>query len=480
MINHHLPHATPESQGVDSAAILKLIHALDALPDLHSFVLLRHGKLISEGWWQPYAANMPHYLYSMTKSFTATAVGLAVAEGLFSIDDALIDFFPKQLPGKVSANLKAMRVRHLLTMSTGHKRDTLDGMVARKDGNWVKGFLAQPVDHAPGKPFCYNNGASYMLGVLVQQQTGMKLVDYLKPRLFEPLGFETPNWDRCPRGHNIGGWGLSLRTREIASFGQLYLQQGQWQGQQLLPATWVAQATARQVENGKLKRNDWNQGYGFQFWRCRHDAFRADGMFGQYCIIIPEQDAVLALTAAVMDMQQLLNQVWKHLLPGMKADPLPEPARAQTRLQKYLATLAITPVAGEAHSPLAETISGKPCQFDANPFSLQTIRIEQQAGQFSITLAMNGETHSFAAGHQHWLEGRLPIQAPPIFGQSRIMASAAWQAADTLCLHIRLIETPLCFIWTIKFDDSGLTLNPSMNVSFEETQGAPIRANFVA
>ena len=158
-----------------------------------------------------------------------------------------------------------------------------------------------------------------MLSAIVQKATGKTVLDYLKPRLFEPLGIEHPTWETSPQGISTGGYGLSIRTEDIAKFGQLYLQKGKWHGKQLVPAAWVEAATARQTSNGSNPKSDWDQGYGYQFWRCRHGAYRGDGAFGQYCIVMPEQDAVIAITSGVKDMQAVLNLVWDKLLPAMQA-----------------------------------------------------------------------------------------------------------------------------------------------------------------
>ncbi len=313
-----LPRSTPAAQGIDPTAILAFIEAVDShIHHLHSLMLLRHGQVVAEGWWHPYAPESPHMLFSLSKSFTSTAVGLAVEEGFLSVDDRVIDFFPDDLPDQVSENLAAMRVRHLLAMYTGHSTDTTEALWQRQDGDWVAAFLAQPVTHTPGTHFLYNSGATYMLSAIVQKLTGQTLVDYLTPRLFAPLGIETPTWESCPRGINVGGWGLNIRTEDIARFGQLYLQKGEWHGQQLLPAAWVDEATMAHSDNSRNENTDWAQGYGYQFWRCRHNAYRGDGAFGQFCVIMPEQDAVLAITAGMSNMQSLLDLVWTHLLPAL-------------------------------------------------------------------------------------------------------------------------------------------------------------------
>src|SRR5262245_30383623 len=291
-----LPRSIPETQGVSSAALLDSVNTLDqSIEGMHSLMVLRHGQVIAEGWWAPYDAEHNHVLYSLSKSFTSTAVGFAVAEGKLSIDVEGLTFFPDDTPTNASNNLKAMRVLDLLTMSTGNQ----DEAPTSPEAISAKSFLAQPVPHLPGTHFKYNTPATFMQSAIVQKVSGQTVLDYLRPRLFQPLGIEHPVWDTNFQGISLGGYGLRVRTEDIAKFGQLYLQGGRWNGKQLLPADWVAQATARQTSNGSSPTSDWNQGYGFQFWRCRHNAYRGDGAFGQYCLVLPEHDAVVAITSGV-------------------------------------------------------------------------------------------------------------------------------------------------------------------------------------
>jgi len=266
-----LPRGTPESQGVSSRALLELVDHLDQrIEGMHSLMIVRHGKVIAEGWWKPYTPERRHILYSLSKSFASTAVGLAVAEKRLSIDDEVIRFFPEFLPTNASVNLKSMRVRDLLTMSTGHQEEPPVGPEAMS----ARSFLAQPVPHVPGTHFKYNTPATFMQGAIVEKLSGQGLLSYLTPRLLEPLGIENAMWETNFQGIALGGYGLRVRTEDIAKFGQLYLQRGRWQGKQLIPETWVDMATGRQVSNGSNPENDWHQGYGFQFWRARHNAYR--------------------------------------------------------------------------------------------------------------------------------------------------------------------------------------------------------------
>src|SRR5437660_3191760 len=185
-----------------------------------------------------------------------------------------------------------------------------------------------------------------MQSAIVQKVTGQTVLDYLRPRLFEPLGIADPTWGTSPQGITLGGYGLSIRTEDIAKFGQLYLQHGKWNDRQLIPAAWVEAATSRQTSNGSNPNSDWDQGYGYQFWRARHGAYRGDGAFGQFCIVMPEQDAVVAITSGVRDMQAVLNLVWEQLLPALKPSTLDTDDDSHKKLVRTLKGLALRPQAG--------------------------------------------------------------------------------------------------------------------------------------
>ena len=222
---------SPESQGVDSAGILNFLKAAkDSGLEWHSFMLLRHGNVVAEGWWKPFQADYKHTLYSLSKSFTSSAIGFLVSEGKISLEDSVMKFFPDDVPQNSSENLKAMKIKHLLTMNTGHHTDSMPDLRDNTNQSWVKSFLAKPVEHEPSTFFMYNTGATYMLGAIVHKVTGQLLEDYLKPRLFEPLGITGYDWEKSPDGLNTAGYGLRVSTEDIAKFGQLYLQKGKWNG----------------------------------------------------------------------------------------------------------------------------------------------------------------------------------------------------------------------------------------------------------
>jgi CubicO group peptidase (beta-lactamase class C family) len=462
--DHQLPYAAPESQGIASSAILAFVEAAERTADsLHSFMLLRHGHVLAEGWWAPYEAERPHILFSLSKSFTSSAIGLAVAEGRLSVDDRVLSFFPDDVPAQPSENLAAMRVHDLLSMSTGHAQDTTPFMRQQPDGNWAKAFLAQPVEHTPGTHFLYNSGATYMLSAIIQQLMGTTLLEYLRPRLLTPLGIERATWETCPRGYNVGGWGLSIRTGDIARFGQMYLQKGVWQGTRILPEAWVEAASSVQVANPNEPNVDWRQGYGYQFWRCRHNAYRGDGAFGQYCVIMPEQDAVLAITSGLGDMQPPLDLVWEHLLPAMQAAPLPEDRAGQAALEKKLAQLALPPQVGQAGSPLAAEVSGRTYRFEKNDQDIDTITLDIGTGGATLTIQDSNGTHEVRAAVGSWLQGTTTLIDGRVYA---VAASGAWTSDDTYVMRLCFNETPFIPTLTFHFSGDQLATNWKDNVSF--------------
>jgi len=469
-----LPRSAPEAQGVASDALLQFVKALDQIDGLHGVVVLRHGQAIAEGWWAPYDAEHPHVLYSLSKSFTSSAVGYAVAEGKLSIDDPVLKFFPDDAPAKPSDNLKAMRVRDLLMMSAGHQDEPPTG----PDEVSAKSFLAWPVPHLPGTHFKYNTAASFMLSAIVQQVTGQTVLEYLRPRLFAPLGIEHPIWDANFQGISLGGYGLRVRTEDIARFGQLYLQHGNWQGKQLLPEAWVAMATARQTSNGSNPESDWNQGYGFQFWRCRHQAFRGDGAFGQYCVVMPERDMVVAINSGVQDMQAVLNVIWDKLLPSLQTQALPANPEAARQLGDKLAHLEVKPAQGSATSPLAAKVLNRKYKFPANEQELESLVLAaSDSGQtLTLTLRAAGKDLAIPCGYREWQKSRAPLFAGKLarFPDEPTAGTFAWSGDDTCVFKLCAFETPYHRTLTLKFEGSRVVLDSELNVAFGPTKQAPL------
>jgi CubicO group peptidase (beta-lactamase class C family) len=462
-----LPRSTPEAQGVSSEEILFFLEALGkSSHEFHSFTMVRHGRVVAEGWWSPYQADLNHMLYSLSKSFTSTAVGFAVAEGKLKVDDPVTSFFPNDTPESINENLAALQVKHLLSMSVGHDGDSTGTMT--KEENWVRTFLALPIKYLPGSVFLYNSGATYMLSAIVQKVTGQRVADYLLPRLFEPLNIHGITWETCPRGINTGGWGLSIQTEGLANFGQLYLQNGVWNGKQILPAAWVAEATTFKIQQPaaaearleELKRtSEWHQGYCYQFWRCRHNAYRGDGAFGQYVIVMPDQDAVIAITSESASMAGEMNLIWEHLLPAMKEKTLPPDEKSQSRLKRRLSSLALLPPKGQASSPLAARISGKRFKIGDNEAGVQSVSFNFQSNACVFTLTDPTGDHPIKCGARNWVEGETNMPGTPpkltsgdLGPRSKIAASGTWKDENTFEMTWRFYETPHHDTVTCRFD----------------------------
>ena len=472
-----LVKSSPEVQGVDSAGISAFLDDVNENVNyLHSLILLRHGQVVAEGYWSPYEAAEPHIMFSLSKSFTSTAVGFAVAEGRLKITDPVIAFFPDDLPPEINDNMAAMQVQHLLSMSTGHADDTMLALHTAGDKTWVQAFLGCPVVYAPGTHFLYNTGATYMLSAIVQKLTGQTLLEYLQPRLFGPLGIENPAWENSPEGINTGGFGLSITTRDIARFGQFYLQKGAWEGRQLLPQSWVEEAAASHISNGDDPASDWQQGYGYQFWRCRHGAYRGDGAFGQYCVVMPGQDAVLAITSGLMDMQEVLNLVWKYLLPAMKDKPLPPNPAASAELAEKLKRLAIAPVNLPATGSAAAGVSGQKFAVAENEAGISSVKLDFAPGGGILTVVAGEEQSQVTFGCGEWQKGTTDLFHP---GPRKYAASAGWLDDRTLVIQVFYLTPilaevpdrrtgliPFGLTLTFRFVEESVTINIDPNVSF--------------
>lgn len=463
-----LPRGIPEAEGVSSQGIIDFLDAAEkSQHEFHSFMFLRHGKVIAEGWWNPYAPELKHAMYSLSKSFTSTAIGLAVNEKLLTVNDKVISFFPKEQPDSVRPFLAEMRIKDLLTMSAGLAPDPTFTITAN-DTNWVKAFLAKPVVNEPGTKFLYNSMASYMLSAIVQKVTGHNELDYLTPRLFQPLGIQGTDWEVDPRNINTGGWGLRIKTEDMAKFGQLYLQKGKWNGKQLLPQAWVEEATTAKIRQAPdlaqaaKDTNDWLQGYGYQFWRCRNNAFRGDGAYGQYIIVMPDQDAVIAITSETSNMQGELNLVWKYLLPAIQTEKLPENTTVSANLKQRLASLALPLPSNDGDSPLVPEISGKTFTFGPNSRHIESMVFRFDTGQCQLTLNIDQVDYALSFGAGKWVAGETSKTGPNLLSgakahfvglpPARVAGYFQWKDPATLELVLRYTESPHRERYTCKFD----------------------------
>jgi CubicO group peptidase (beta-lactamase class C family) len=473
-----LPRSTPETQGVPSAAIIGFLDDVEAnVPGLNSVMLLRHGTVIAEGWWAPYGPQIPHMMFSLSKSVTSIAIGLAVADGLLSVDDFVVSLLPDDAPPEIGDNLAALRVRHLLTMTTGHAEDSMSALEATGDDNWARAILSVPVEVTPGTRFVYNTGATYLLSAIVQRLTGQRLLDYLTQRIFAPLSIVGADWEQCPRGIDTGGFGLKVITEDVAKIGQLLLQHGEWNGERLISAEWIEEATNARVPNGDPRPgDDWVQGYGYQFWRCQHGAYRGDGAFGQFCVVMPEQDAVFVMTAGVPDLQPVLDRVWKHLLPALSDLQLSEnpdaagfdaSATGQADLAARLDDLVMPYPDGASASPIAAGVSGTRFQFGENSAKVAAASLSFEADRVILTIWNNHGENRLDCGDGRWIEGRTTL----LDGSNQAVAAAgAWRTDDSYVVRLCYFETPFVHTVVATFADDTMTLDVTQNVSFGPTQ----------
>ena len=444
-----LPRSAPPEVGIPASSVLSLLEGLaTAGLELHSLMVVRQGHVAVEGWWAPYSAERPHLLYSLSKSFTSTAVGFAVAEGRFGLDDTIVSLLPAHVPDDVHADVATLTVRHLLSMSTGHDEDTLERARSLEPDDLVRGFLRVPPQTPVGSRHVYHNACSYVLAALVQELTGEHLLDYLRPRLLDPLGVGPAHWDEDGHGGALGFTGLHLTTEAVAAFGQLLLQDGEWQGEQLLPAGWVDLATTRHI--GTDLDPDTNvdsaQGYGFQYWMSQH-GFRGDGAHGQLCVAVPELDLVVLTTACVQDMQAILTNIWTHLLPAIDTVVT---EGSQAPLTQRLAALALPVVHGTHPGPASASFTTTEAG-ELAPLAAGTrVEVDASDAGWQVALTLGEARLTFPCGRDGWLEGALggvggssrgsPAERPR--RPTPVVARGVWTEAETFEADLVLIETP--------------------------------------
>lgn len=464
---HSLPISTPEAEGVTSAGIVKFLEAVEkGNNELHSFVIVRHGKIISKGYWSPYSKDLKHVMYSVSKSFTSIGVGLAAAENKLKLNDKVITFFPESLPDTLSTFMKQMTVQDLLMMSTGMNGDPIFN--ARGSNDWPKTFLSSTIENKPGSVFKYNNMASFMLSAIVQKATSEKLVDYLKPRLFDPLGIKNYIWDEAPGGYTLGAIGLKLTSEDMAKFGQMLLQKGKWNGKQIVPQSYVEEATSLMIassapENKTPKElNDWEQGYGYQFWRGTHNTYRADGLGGQFIIVFPDKDAVVVLTSAATNTQEELHMVWEHLLPAMHDKPLTEDKKATAELETKIAYLSAKIKSSPGPTALLKKISGKRIELAKNETGIDALSLSFNASDVQMQIDRGTEKYNITAGQDNYVYSQTLLSSlgsPPKPNQTlpnQVATKYSWLNESTLELTSRFVEESIrSESWNFRFEEMG-------------------------
>lgn len=435
------PVTAPSSVGVQSEGIIRFLDDMrEQHLHLHKLLILRHGKKIAETAYAPWSNDKPHMLFSLSKSFTSTAVGFAVQDGLLSLTDRLVDFFPEYLPAEPCENMKKITVKHLLTMNTGHRVEP-----SLRGDNWEKNFLQSYVEFEPGTHFLYNTAGTYMLAAIVQRVTGKKLLAYLREKLMDPLDMSPEIWfDESPTGVACGGFGLAVTVEDIAKLGQFYLQRGKWEGKQLLNEQWILDAQTPWSDNSiHTGTIDWRSGYGYQFWMCSPEGvFRGDGAYGQYCIIMPKFDMVIAINSGLDDMGAVLTSIWKYILPAVDA---PGDASGDEALLSRLAQ-TVTPAAWEeAAVSVSEPVPEKSWLGsyrlqDGNMLGAEELEVTSDA----VKLSSGEKTEIWPLSFAEW---------KPAENSDTAVRAAGWE--DGLILHGCHVLTPFEDVLKLRFTEHG-------------------------
>lgn len=477
----YFPPASPEDVGITSASLLNFLDTVRQRElNLHSFMLIRHGKAAAAMWWRPYSPSQPHQLYSFSKSVTAAAVAMAQEEGRLSFEDRVAGFFPRQIDPDADERIFSVTVEHLLTMTSGAVAQ--NEVTMRGQDDWVEWFLNTPLNCEPGTRFAYNSLNTYMLAAILRKVTGEGLVDYLMPRLFEPLGIERPVWDTCPLGIECGGWGLYLTTGDMAKFCKLCLDDGLWEGRRLLPEGWASKAGSPLADTAAdAKLNDSvhrTGGYGYQFWRNGDgSSWRADGMFGQYGLIMPEQDMVVVITGGHASQMEIMDAFYDTVVPYI--DLIPEGSAPGTDWDELLG------IAGELCCPRPERrprsfeqekrLDGMIFDFPMNshsllPLSMRYLHRIRNLGVSALRLEFGEEQSAI-----YWSEGgreqRVPFRTDGEFCRGTltcahreypVVTAAGWTGPDTLTVDVRPIRTAHMNRVILRFEENRVIC------SFEE------------
>lgn len=392
-------------------------------------MVVHRGHVVAEGWWAPYSADRPHLLYSLTKSFTSIAVGLAIADGLLSLDDRVVDVLPDHVPSNVSEQASRITVHHLLSMTAGHPTDSLAGAWELEPDDLVKGFLRLPFAVAEGARHTYDNSTTFILARMVERVTDCGLPEFLDERLFKPMGVDHAEWDRVGSGAAFGFHGLHLTTEAVAAFGELLLRGGIWGDQRLVSREWVELATRRHVdclpsEDGS-DNADFSCGYGYQFWMSRY-GYHGHGAFGQQCVVVPSHDLVVAVTAQG-ETQDVLDALWECLLPGVGHGGS---VRDDEILADRLHRLSLPPVPGSTgpersvSARLDASVEGS-----ALPDGT-TVIVDLTDGGWLVRFE---SLFDIEVGHSAWRENS-PLGRP-------VVASGAWQG-NNFVADLYVITTP--------------------------------------
>lgn len=416
-----LARSTPEREGMLTEGILLFLEEMDANNlDIHNLMILRHGKVITEAYWYPYKQSCRHAVHSVSNTLVSTAIGFAIQEKLLTVDEKVSFFFPEYLPNNPSPHLEQLTIKHLLTMSAGQEPTS---STHTNNANPLKTFFATPFAHAPGSKFIYNPANTYILSAVISKVAALNLAEYLQPRLFNPLNIQV-QWESDQYGITPGANGLLMRTEDMAKLGQFYLQKGWWNNRQILNKKWVKDATSIHIfQRDSLTYEEEMydnqlQGYGYQIWRCINNAYRADGADGQFIIILPDEDAVVVLTANTTQTQPLLSAVFKHLQPAMT--PLAYAPKPERREQLATAISSLNIPGPFRTIENADTTRNATIAYDLDPNDahMQQAKFQfDQQGNCLLTITTDSIPQAYTCGLDTWAFTTAPYRPnSPIAG----------------------------------------------------------------
>ncbi len=488
--------ARPEEVGVSSSLIREYIENLEkSETEMHGLMIMRHGKLITEGWWAPFGPNVRHGQQSHTKTYAATAVGIAYTEGLLKLDERLIDIFPEDAPENPSENLKLLTVRDVLCMGCG-----MDEMPMNSE-HWIRDFLHIPVNHKPGTTYMYNSVGSTLLGSIVRKKTGLCLHEYLTPRLFNKIGINPDNlrWMKMADGIEVGGGGLYCTTEDNFRLMKLYADGGVWEGERILAEDYVKLATTNQNDSATESINnpeasDNFLGYGFQIWMCKpHRAYRADGAMGQFTIVLPDQDMEIAITETAVGAhwaQSTLNITWDFIEKITGDGALPKDDAAFDRLSRKLARLNVGNPECQPFSPEVSRISGKKIKMDTGVFTpfpgnFMIGKGPDPIDEFSLEFDDYGFVWELITKGGRKEKIRFSTSGTRfsnLLGTKEdltqlYLGDAYWKESNVLVMHGRWLETCLTDIYTLTFEGDKVKIESDNNSAWKFGNPEPITAH---
>lgn len=483
--------STPEAEGVAPGSIAKIIDTFaETNQEIHTLMIMRHGKVIADMRWKPYSDYRCN-LFSLTKTFTSTAIGIAIGEGKLSLSDKVVSFFPEYADALMDEKMKDMTVEDCLTMCSGYYTNISgSGIWSQMNESWIKAFLELPLSYKPGTHYAYNSGSSHMLSSIVTKATGMNTKTYLTQKLFAPLGIDEVLWDTDHEGNSTGGWGLWLNAEQICRVGQLYLQNGLWEGKQIIPKDWIDTASVRHVYP---MEDDWNVGYGYQIWTLSSGEYMGRGAFGQYLVVMPGIDCVAAMTSCTWGEQRKYGALFHErtiincLKEGIASETQDAFTMSQSELEKKIGALSIYTPTVALRSSFEREINGKSYhmrQEYTNLDHLKEISFDFYGRSMVFNLRDDKGEYSIKCGMGYWEEGVTSMPGKILHHNRElpVMACAGcaeWENDHTLVMHWAFLE--MAFVDTVRVEFIGrkLMFFRSVNANSDNTLGGTLKRPMV-